>query len=69
MSVQVFPRHVRAARICMPGSRKWVRAQGLDWNEFVTKGFDSDMLLEINDPIVNRAVEEALKEADHGQRG
>ncbi|MBY0261795.1 MAG: hypothetical protein K2Q20_05600 [Phycisphaerales bacterium] len=66
MSVKVFPRHVRAAKICMPGSRKWVRAQGLDWAVFVSEGFDSDMLLAINDPITNRAVAEALKEAEHG---
>lgn len=64
MSVKVLPRHVRAAKICMPGSRAWVRQHGLDWNKFVTEGFDSDMLLEINDPITNRAVAEALKEAE-----
>lgn len=67
MTVKVFPRHVRKARICMSGSRTWVRAHGLDWSKFVSEGFDADMLLAINDPITNRAVEEALKEAANGQ--
>lgn len=65
MSEQVlWPRHIRAAKICMPGARRWAAAKGLDWSRFVREGYPvaamSDELR--NDPFVVRALAELEKE-------
>lgn len=58
------PRHVRAARICMPGARRWAAAHGIDWAAFVRNGLPvADMTPEVrNDPFMVRAIAELEKE-------
>lgn len=63
MTVQVYPRHARQARICMRGSREFFTKHGLDWNDFVTKGLPGDVLIATGDPIAARAVRAAENEA------
>lgn len=60
----LWPRHIRAAKICMPGARRWAAAQGLDWAKFVREGMPvADMSEELrNDPFVVRALAALEKE-------
>lgn len=64
--VMVHSRHVRAAKVCMGGSRRWCAANGVPWGEFLERGLSADYLRAFNDPIVNRAIAEAEKEASNG---
>jgi hypothetical protein len=61
--LRVHPRHIRAARICMGGSRQFFRKHDLDWNDFVDKGIPVRVLEEIGDPIALRAARQAELEA------
>lgn len=61
-----YPRHIRQASLCMKGSRYWCEQNGVDWNDFVSYGIESDRLLASGDPIVLRVVEAARKEAERG---
>lgn len=65
--LRVFPRHIRAAKICMGGSRNFFAKHDLDWNDFVTNGIPVSKLEEIGDPIALRAARQAEIEAEnHG---
>ena len=66
--LRVRPRHIRAAKICMRGSRGFFAHHGLDWNDFLANGLPVTVLDGINDPIANRAADEARKEQDNGGR-
>lgn len=55
-------RHVRAAGLCHKGSRLWCEANSVNWQDFITKGISSQVLLDSGDPIVRRVVEEAKRE-------
>lgn len=60
----LWPRHIRAAKICMPGARAWAASRGLDWSAFVRHGLRVDDLSDElkNDPFMTRAVAEMEKE-------
>jgi hypothetical protein len=60
--VRVYPRHIRAAKICMGGSRNFFRKHDLDWSDFVTNGIPVSTLERIGDPIALRAAREAESE-------
>lgn len=65
--VRVFPRHIRAAKICMGGSRQFFVKHDLDWNDFVSNGIPVNTLERIGDPIALRAARQAEAEAaSHG---
>jgi hypothetical protein len=61
--LRVYVHHVRAAKLCMSGARKWFAMRGLDWNRFLEEGLSADFLRELNDPISNRALAQAEAEA------
>lgn len=66
MSVMVFPRHIRAAKLCTRGARAWFNRQGLDWNECIEKGIPDDVLTATGDPLAIRAANVARQEAENG---
>lgn len=61
--LRVHPRHVRAAKICMAGSRKFFTKHDLNWNDFIDNGIRVSVLEEIGDPIALRAARQAELEA------
>lgn len=58
--------HIRAAKICVAGARGWFPAYGLDFRAFLRDGLPASVLLATGDPLAERAVEQAMKEARHG---
>ena len=66
--LRVFPRHIRAARVCMAGSRDFFKAHNLDWNDFLDNGLPISVLEEIGDPIALRAARQAQIEAGEDGR-
>lgn len=42
--VKVTMRHIREARMCSKGARAFFETHGLDWQEFLREGIDSDKL-------------------------
>lgn len=65
--LRVHPPHIRAAKICMAGSRQFFAKHDLDWNDFLANGIPVSKLEEIGDPIALRAAAEARKGADDGR--
>ena len=51
--------HVRAAGLCVNGSRTWFERHGLDFRAFLRKGLDAETLLATNDAMALRVVEHA----------
>lgn len=64
---RVFMRHVRAARICKPGSRWFFMRHRLDWRDFLANGIAGETLVEINNPIALRALAKAQEESSDGR--
>lgn len=60
--LRVWPRHIRAAKICMAGSRDFFAKHDLDWNDFLANGIPVAVLEEIGNPIALSAAAEARKE-------
>lgn len=60
--MRVHVRHLRTAKICVPGARDWWARRGLDWRDFVRNGIDAETLLETGDPDAVRVVEIARNE-------
>ncbi len=65
--LRVHPRHMRAAKVCARGSREWCAHNRVSWNRFVSEGLPVAEMRAINDPIVNRVIAEAEKEAANGR--
>jgi hypothetical protein len=66
--LRVHHRHIRAANICMRGSRAFFAKHNLDWNDFLANGIPVKTLEEIGDPIALRAAQEAIEEETNGRR-
>lgn len=47
---------VRAAGLCAPGARAWLRGQGVDWMAFLRDGMRPERLEAIGDAQALRAV-------------
>lgn len=60
--LRVYHRHIRAANICMKGSRDFFRDNNLSWPEFLDKGIAVAVLEEIGNPIALRAAAQAIAE-------
>lgn len=67
MTVQCFPRHIRAAKICTRGARGWFKSHNINWSEFCTKGVSGEVLRNTGDPFAERVVVEAEREAANGR--
>lgn len=57
MSVVVTHIHLRKARICMGGARRFWARHGLDWSDFVDNGIPEEKLLATGDAQAKRVVE------------
>lgn len=66
--LRVYPRHIRAAKVCMNGSRGFFTKHNLDWNDFLANGIPVRVLEEIGDPIALRAAAQAELEAGNNGR-
>lgn len=67
MTVQCFPRHLRAVKICNSGARRWFVQHNLDWQTFVSSGIPSDVFVATNDPLALKMVGAAEREAADGR--
>lgn len=56
--------HVRAAGLCVNGSRAWFARHGLDFRAFLRDGLDADTLLATGDAMAKRVVDCARKEME-----
>lgn len=56
-------RHVRQARMCSRGARKFFKDFNLDWNTFIKEGLDEETLLATNHGLAKLVVDTA-----HGRK-
>lgn len=66
--IRVHHRHIRAANICMRGSRAFFAKHNLDWSDFLANGIPVKTLEKIGDPIALRAAHEAIEEEMNGRQ-
>ena len=57
--------HVRAAGLCVNGSRAWFARHGLDFRAFLRDGLDAETLLATGDAMALRVVEYARQQQEH----
>jgi hypothetical protein len=62
--LQVYMRHLRAAKICARGARTWFPKQGFPYQDFLDNGISAELLTATGDPFALRAVEQARIERD-----
>jgi hypothetical protein len=65
--LRVRQHHIRAAKICMKGSRAFFAKHGLSWSDFLDNGLPVRVLEEIGDPVALRAAVQAVAEEAHGR--
>lgn len=56
--------HVRAAGLCVHGTRTWFARQGLDFRAFLARGLPASVLLATGDAMAQRVVEVACRDAE-----
>lgn len=63
------PGHSERPGFCRGGSRRWMRAHGIDWRTFVRQGIDESEFLTTGDPLALALVKWAheCEEADDGR--
>jgi len=62
--VTVTIAHVRAAGLCVHGTRTWFARHGLDFRAFLARGLPASVLLATGDAMAARAVEVARRDAE-----
>lgn len=62
--VTVTIAHVRAAGLCVHGTRTWFARQGLDFRDFLARGLPASVLLATGDAMAQRVVEVARRDAE-----
>lgn len=63
----VLHRHCRELGYCNRGLREWFARERLDWGGFLKHGLEADILREMNNAMVDKAIALAEWEA-HGQQ-
>lgn len=63
----VTMKHIRAARLCAGGARRWFQSHGLNWSDFLTNGIPASILGQWGDPLAERAIDEAKKDMTDGR--
>jgi len=53
--------HVRAAGLCVHGTRTWFARHGLDFRDFLANGLPASVLLATGDAMAQRVVEIARR--------
>jgi hypothetical protein len=51
--------HLRAAKLCSRGGRRWCDRYGLDWQTFRQRGYPASVLLATGDEFAFKVVEVA----------
>lgn len=59
--------HVRAAGLCVNGTRTWFARHHLDFRSFLRDGLDANTLLATGDAMAQRVVECAHRQANNTQ--
>lgn len=59
MPVIVTINDLRAARMCGRAARPWFDAHGLDWNKFITEGYDAEILRATGDALALKVIAKA----------
>lgn len=57
--IKIYMRDARAMNVCSAGSRDLFKRAGLDWNDFLTNGIDSDKLEATGDAVAIAVVRNA----------
>lgn len=53
--VRVYPRHIRAAGMCLiPGAKEFFASHGLDWREFMKNGLPVSQILATGDALAEQ---------------
>lgn len=65
--VMVHMRHVRTAKLCSGGARRWFEANGFSWSDFLENGKSADELDATGDALAHRVTAIARKEAVDGR--
>lgn len=65
MGVLVTIQDIRGAHLCSAGAREWFTQHGLDWDDFVKNGMDSDRGKDIDDVMMQQVIRNAEKR--HGR--
>ena len=61
--------HVRAAGLCVNGSRAWFARHGLDFRAFLREGLDAETLLATGDAMAQRVVDCARQQRNEQEQG
>ena len=59
--------HIRAAKLCTKGARRWFESHGLSWSDFLTNGKSADELDALGDALAFRVTAIAREEASNGR--
>lgn len=62
--VLVTMRHVRAARMCSRGARRFFERYGLDWSTFLREGLPAETIEATGDAMALRVTRVARDEAE-----
>ncbi len=60
--MKIYIKHARACGYCARGVREFFRRHGLDFDEFLREGIESEVLLSTKDEMAYAAVEQAEKD-------
>lgn len=58
----IYVRHIRYAKFCAGGTRKFFTKHGLDYSDFIKNGIMAERLLETGDAMAHQVVEIAKNE-------
>lgn len=64
----VYIRHIRKAKFCAAGTRKFFIKNGLDYSDFIKNGILAERLIETGDAMAYQVVEIAENEQRQQQR-
>jgi len=65
--VKVHVKHCRALKYCLKGTKLFFKKNDLNFEEFVTSGIDSELLMETKDAMAIALVKKAEEWADQVQ--
>ena len=51
--------HIRQAKMCSRGTRKFFQSNGLDWSDFLKNGIEEEKLASTGDAMALRVIEVA----------
>ena len=67
--MQIFMRHVRAAKLCSRGARAWGERHGFDYTRFLRNGIPEEELAATGCGLAARVIAAAHAEAAEKEKG